>query len=57
MKQRNSTFKNRAQEDLSFFFSRRKRRAFANNRYKMRADLKELTARLVLFERKVTYCV
>lgn len=57
MKQRNSTFENRAQEDLSFLFSRRKRRAFANNRYKMRAHLKELTASLVVFERKVTYCV
>lgn len=56
MKQRNSTSKNRAQ-DLSFPFSRRKRRAFANNRYKMRADLKELTASLVVFERKVTHCV
>lgn len=52
MRQRNSTFKNRAQEDLSFLFSRRKRRAFANNRYKMRADLKELTARLVVFEKE-----
>ena len=57
MKQRNTTLKNRAQEDFSFLFSRRKRRVFANNRYKMRADLKELTVRLIVFERKVTYCV